>query len=134
MWADLRHLADQRAIDVGYLEPVRHCQANRVAQENVGRRAFPLRIGGREVLADIADTAEMDASMVTRLLDTDSDIDDIRARDANAREKGVSGVPTFIVANQHALSGAQPPELWTQVIADIAAQMAEAAPKTAPQA
>ena len=79
-------------------------------------------IGDHEVLADVADTAEMDASMVTRLLGTDSDVDDIRARDKHSREMGVNSVPTFVVANQHAVPGAQPPELWVQVIADLAAQ------------
>jgi predicted DsbA family dithiol-disulfide isomerase len=63
--------------------------------------------------------------MITRLLASDADADDIRARDAHARARGVSGVPTFIVANQHALSGAQSADLWMQVIDDIAAQLAQ---------
>ncbi|SEW10170.1 Predicted dithiol-disulfide isomerase, DsbA family [Cognatiyoonia koreensis] len=81
-------------------------------------------IGDAEVLADIADTAEMDASMVKRLLDTDSDIEDIRKRDAHSREMGVQSVPTFVVANQHAVPGAQPPEMWLKVIGDIQEQLA----------
>ncbi len=80
-------------------------------------------IGDHEVLCDVADTAEMDASMIKRLLETDSDLDDIRARDAHSREMGVNSVPTFIVANQHAVPGAQPPETWVQVIKDIQAQL-----------
>lgn len=80
-------------------------------------------ISDHEVLADIADTAEMDASMIGRLLSTDSDIDDIRNRDAHSRKMGVTSVPTFIVANQHAVPGAQSPEMWAQVIADIQAQL-----------
>jgi len=81
-------------------------------------------IGSAEVLADIADTAEMDAAMVTRLLDTDEDLQSIRDRDAHSRKMGVSSVPTFIVAQQHAVPGAQPPEMWAKVIADIQAQIA----------
>ena len=81
-------------------------------------------IGDHEVLADIADTAEMDAAMVTRLLGTDSDVEDIRKRDAHSREMGVSSVPTFVVANQHAVPGAQPPEMWVKVIGDIQEQLA----------
>lgn len=81
-------------------------------------------IGDHEVLADIADTAEMDAAMVTRLLETQSDVDDIRKRDAHSREMGVHSVPTFVIANQHAVPGAQPPEMWTKVIADIQEQLA----------
>ncbi|MFT5271861.1 MAG: putative DsbA family dithiol-disulfide isomerase [bacterium] len=80
-------------------------------------------IGNHEVLADVADMAEMDAALVTKLLETDNDTDDIRKRDAHSREMGVSSVPTFIVANQHAVPGAQPPETWVQVIEDIQAQI-----------
>jgi len=83
-------------------------------------------ISDHEVLADVADTAEMDAAMVTRLLGTDSDIEDIRARDKHSREMGVNSVPTFIVANQHAVPGAQQPEMWAGVIADIQKQLVEA--------
>ena len=76
-------------------------------------------IGDLEVLADIADGIEMDAALVTRLLKTDEDKDDIRARDAHSRKMGVNSVPTFIVGQQHAVPGAQPPELWAQVIAEL---------------
>ena len=83
-------------------------------------------ISNHEVLADIADTAEMDAAVVTRLLESDSDADDIRARDKHSREMGINSAPTFIVDNQHAVPGAQPTEMWTKVIADIQAQLAAA--------
>ena len=82
-------------------------------------------IGDREVLCDIADGAGLDAGIVARLFETESDIADIRARDAQAREMGVTGVPTFIVAGRHAVPGAQPPDLWDKVIAELGA--AEAA-------
>jgi predicted DsbA family dithiol-disulfide isomerase len=84
-------------------------------------------IGSHEVLADIADSAEMDAALVARLLASDADIADIRARDAHSREMGISAVPTFVVANQHAVPGAQPPDLWVKVIGDIIAQIGDAA-------
>lgn len=76
-------------------------------------------IGDAEVLADIADSIEMDASLVTRLLTTDSDMQDIRDRDAHSRSMGINSVPTFIVGGKHAVPGAQPPELWAKVIAEV---------------
>ncbi len=76
-------------------------------------------IGDAEILADIADSIEMDAAVVTRLLKTDVDAQEIREREAHSRKMGVNSVPTFIVANQHAVPGAQPPELWAQVIAEL---------------
>ncbi|MCA1775004.1 MAG: thioredoxin domain-containing protein, partial [Loktanella sp.] len=57
-------------------------------------------------------------------LATDEDTADIRARDAHSREMGISAVPTFIVANQHAVPGAQPPETWRNVISEIMEQIA----------
>ena len=80
-------------------------------------------IGDHEVLGDIADGVGMDAAVVQKLLKSDSDREDIRNRDAHSRQMGVNSVPTFIVANQHAVPGAQPPELWRQVIAEIMSQI-----------
>ena len=79
-------------------------------------------IGDAEVLADIADSIEMDVAVVARLLKSDVDAQDIRDRDAHSRKMGVNSVPTFIIANAHAVPGAQPPELWAQVIADLTKQ------------
>lgn len=79
-------------------------------------------IGADGVLCNIAESAGMDADMIERLLATDADLEDIRARDAHSREMGVRGVPTFVIANQHVLTGAQPADLWGQVIIDLNAQ------------
>lgn len=76
-------------------------------------------IGNDGVLCNIAGDSGMDADMVERLLATESDLDDIRARDAHSREMGVRGVPTFIVNNESVLTGAQAPETWGQVIVEI---------------
>ena len=76
-------------------------------------------IGDRDTLIAIAKGVEMDAAVTERLLASDADLDDIRARDAHARERGVTGVPTFVVANQHVIPGAQQPELWLQVIDEL---------------
>jgi predicted DsbA family dithiol-disulfide isomerase len=83
-------------------------------------------IGNHEVLADIADTVGMDASLVQRLLKTDEDAQNIRERDAHARNMGVNSVPTFIVASQHAVPGAQFTDLWRKVIAELRDQVNEA--------
>ena len=79
-------------------------------------------IGDADVLIYIAKSVEMDANVVKRLLDSDEDLKLIQDRDKHSRKMGINSVPTFIIANQHAVLGAQPPELWAQVIADLAAQ------------
>lgn len=83
-------------------------------------------IGDTEVLCDIGQEVGMERDLLTRLFGSDSDLDDIRARDAHARERGVTGVPCFIVGNRHALPGAQPPELWENVLEDLRSAPAEA--------
>ena len=79
-------------------------------------------IGDHDVLADIAEAQALDRAMITRLLDSDADAEDIRARDAHARSRGVSGVPTFVLGQQHVLPGAQPETTWARILEDIAAQ------------
>lgn len=79
-------------------------------------------IGTNAVLCNIAGESGMDADMVERLLASDADLDDIRARDAQSREMGVRGVPTFIINNEAVLTGAQPAETWGQVIVELAEQ------------
>ncbi|MEM8555207.1 MAG: DsbA family oxidoreductase [Pseudomonadota bacterium] len=78
-----------------------------------------LDLGDRDILADVADGAGMDASVVHKLLASDADLEDIRAQDAAFRDMGVTGVPTFLVNQAHAVPGSQPAELWLQVIDEL---------------
>ena len=55
---------------------------------------------------------------------SDADIDNIRQRDTHSREMGVNSVPTFIIANQHAVPGAQTTDLWRKVIGELRDQQA----------
>jgi predicted DsbA family dithiol-disulfide isomerase len=79
-------------------------------------------IGDHETLAAIAGENGMDAEATLRLLASDADADDMAARDEDARKKGVTSVPTFLVAQQYVVTGAQPPDVWAKVIAELAAQ------------
>ncbi len=72
------------------------------------------------VLKRIAVGAGLDGAAIVRLLDTDADIQEIRDRDANSRQRGVQGVPCFVIDNQYAISGAQTTQFWENVIADLA--------------
>ena len=82
-------------------------------------------VGDADVLADIAGEVGLDRAMMRRLLESDGDVEDIRARDAHARERGVTGVPTFVIANQHVLQGAQPTETWGKIIEELTSRIAE---------
>ena len=76
-------------------------------------------IGDHATLAAIAGEAGMDSAATLRLLATNADADDISARDADARAKGVTSVPTFLIAQQYVVTGAQPPETWGKVIEEL---------------
>ncbi len=76
-----------------------------------------------DTLVDIAQTLEMDADATRRLLNSDSDRTDISDRDKHSRKMGVQSVPTFIIANQHAVPGAQPADMWIKVIEEIKEQL-----------
>ena len=74
---------------------------------------------GEQHLAAIAGEGGLDAAVTLRLLQSDADAEDIAARDADARAKGVTAVPTFLVAQRYVVTGAQPPDLWGKVIAEL---------------
>lgn len=78
-------------------------------------------IGDKATLAALAGDAGMDEALAARLLATTEDRADLAARDAHARQRGVNSVPTFVIANQYVLSGAQPVALWGQVIDELLA-------------
>ena len=82
-------------------------------------------IGDTATLAAISGEVGLDPALIARLLASDADLQAIRDRDTHARKRGVSAVPTFLIANAHVLQGAQPPEVWGQVIEDINAQLAQ---------
>lgn len=96
------------------------CQPDVVARLMRGYWAEGRDIGDLDTLSTIAGEAGMDAAATLRLLHSDADAEDIAARDADARSKGVTSVPTFLIAQQYVVTGAQPPDLWSKVIADLA--------------
>ncbi len=79
-------------------------------------------IGDPEVLADVAAGVGLDRAVIVRLLASDADRADIAARDAHARSRGVTAVPTFLIANRYALQGAQPDTTWAEAIAELTAK------------
>jgi predicted DsbA family dithiol-disulfide isomerase len=82
-------------------------------------------IGDPQALCDLAEKSGLKRDVIVRLLNSDADVQMIIERDAHSRKKGVSAVPTFIVANQHAVPGAQPPEVWASILADLQSKIAD---------
>lgn len=82
-------------------------------------------IGDLAIVSDVAQAAGMDRDEVHAHLETDADLDRVRAEDAFARELGIQGVPCFIIERSVVLSGAQPPDVFAQAFATAAAQAAQ---------
>lgn len=77
-------------------------------------------IGDHNTLAEIGAKSGMDGDMIHRLLKTDADQDLIREKELHARERGITSVPTFIIADQHVVQGAQQADFWRNVIDELA--------------
>lgn len=76
-------------------------------------------ISNPDVLVAIGEGAGMNGQMIRRLLATPEDRDQILAREIHARERGITSAPTFVVADSHVVTGAQPASLWLQVIDEL---------------
>jgi len=76
-------------------------------------------IGSVDTLVDIAQACGMDPEATERLFATDADLADLAARDSDARQKGITGVPAFLIARQYVMPGAQPVETWQKVIDEL---------------
>ena len=81
-----------------------------------------------EILSEIAQSCGMDGALTERLLASEADLDTIAEKERHARERGITAVPTFIVAERHVVEGAQPTDLWLRVIDELSG-----APETATQ-
>lgn len=81
--------------------------------------------------ADISDPGELtalavecglDAKRVAAYLASDEGVAETKAEIATAHDLGVTAVPTFIIDEQYAVQGAQPPEIFLQVLEQVAAE------------
>ncbi|WP_424627316.1 DsbA family oxidoreductase [Bradyrhizobium sp. SYSU BS000235] len=76
-----------------------------------------------DVLVQAAADIGMNPDVVRQRLGTDEDVDLISAQAKAASDKGISGVPTFILGNKYAISGAQPADQLARAIRQVAAEM-----------
>lgn len=79
-------------------------------------------IGDRAVLAGIAGEIGLDPAIVTARLAGDDDRDAVEAEIADAYRIGVTGVPTFILAERYGVVGAQSVETLAGAIRQAAAK------------
>jgi predicted DsbA family dithiol-disulfide isomerase len=73
-----------------------------------------------DVLVQAAADVGLDANEMRTRLGTDADVDLVSVQANEASSKGISGVPTYVFAQQYAVSGAQPPEQLAAAIRQVA--------------
>jgi predicted DsbA family dithiol-disulfide isomerase len=76
----------------------------------------------KENLVAIATDVGLNQDHVNTLLDSDDGIEAIEKEEQTYQQRGVRGVPFFIINNQYGISGAQPADVLAKAIRQIAAE------------
>ena len=79
-----------------------------------------LDIGDPEVLADCAAEIGLDRRAVLEFLESDRGTAEVAAELAEARDEGITAVPTYVFNGKWAVPGAQEPETFAQVLRKMA--------------
>jgi predicted DsbA family dithiol-disulfide isomerase len=72
-----------------------------------------------DVLAQLGAEIGLDAAEVKQTLGTDAFVQEVRIDEYQARQIGVRGVPFFVFEDKYAVSGAQPAELFQEVLEKV---------------
>jgi predicted DsbA family dithiol-disulfide isomerase len=73
-------------------------------------------VGDHDVLAAVAVEAGLDEARVRAVLETEEYADEVAADVAQARAYGATGVPFFVIDQKYGVSGAQPAEVFGEVL------------------
>jgi predicted DsbA family dithiol-disulfide isomerase len=73
-------------------------------------------LADRAVLREVAVAAGLDAARVDEVLSGTEYADEVWADAERARQYGATGVPFFVIDQKYGVSGAQPVEVFTQVL------------------
>jgi predicted DsbA family dithiol-disulfide isomerase len=76
-------------------------------------------VGRADVLVEVAKEAGLDPAEVSEFLEGDRFAPEVHAAHERAERIGIRGVPVFIVDQEHAITGAQPPEVLAGLL-DVA--------------
>lgn len=72
-----------------------------------------------ENIASLADGVGLPVNRVSNLLNSDEGLNEVIAAEQQNYQRGVNGVPFYIVNNQYGISGAQPTEVFIRAFAEI---------------
>lgn len=102
-----------------------HFAKERNVQNEMKERLFKAyytegkNIGDKETLAQLAEEVGLAANEVKTVLSGDAFVDAVRQDQYEAQQVGVRGVPFFVFNDKYAVSGAQPSEVFAQVLEKV---------------
>lgn len=73
-----------------------------------------------DVLVDCAGEVGLDVDRARTLLDGDDYAEAVRESQQQAQQRGITGVPCYVFEDQHALTGAQPTDVFVEALDTIA--------------
>lgn len=106
-WAGLQGQERQIALKKRLLETYHH--------ENLDTR-------DPEVLARAAGEAGLDEAEAREVLASGRYAEEVRAEEAEWRSRGISSVPSLVINDKYLVSGGQPPDVYEQVLRQVAAE------------
>jgi predicted DsbA family dithiol-disulfide isomerase len=82
-------------------------------------------IGDRKVLASIAEACGLERGLLEARWADKAEAQRVAREERSMRELGISGVPTFIIADRYGVSGAQPPHVLADAVREAAGSLEE---------
>nr|WP_274635596.1 DsbA family oxidoreductase [Microbacterium bovistercoris] len=76
-------------------------------------------VGRIDDLVALAEEVGLDGASARAALESDRYLDAVAADQAQAAAYGISGVPFFVIDGKYGVSGAQPPEAFTQIARQV---------------
>lgn len=103
--------------------PVQHALAEQLFEAHFARGAD---IGDPAVLTALAVAAGMDADRVRGYLASDEGLAEVKGEIRDARQLGITAVPTFVFEGRYGVQGAQPASAFLQAFETVARESAAA--------
>jgi predicted DsbA family dithiol-disulfide isomerase len=107
MWAGEQGAKQQRDLKMALLE----------AYHGEGRSP-----ADHAVLLDVVESVGLDRKQAQDVLQSGRYTDEVRERERQFQQMGISAVPSVIVNDRHLIQGGQPPEVFEQALRQLAAQ------------
>ncbi|WP_344783885.1 DsbA family oxidoreductase [Microbacterium kribbense] len=76
-------------------------------------------VGRIDDLVALAEDAGLDGDAARDALESGRHLKDVRADQEQAAKYGINGVPFFVIDGKYGVSGAQPPEAFTQIVRQV---------------